>query len=275
MSTLSRLLDLFAPPRCIGCETTVAPDEGPLCRRCLQHLPWWRKVDGCPRCGVALHSRTDHWHGRPDNIACEGCPTCLLDGTALHACYTLTRYEGPLRHWIPGFKNARSPFGPAVQIRLAIDHLAVLLAHRVARQTRQRPNLIVSIPLHPRRRRHRGFNHVDPIAQRVAEILSIPHATDALERLKDTPPQAGLTGPARRKNIRGAFRIASDLGPATRVWLIDDVLTTGSTLEAADDALLEKGCREVRALTIAATLPARRKRPASQRVMAGSLSRFS
>ena len=150
------------------------------------------------------------------------------------------------------------PFGPGTAIRLAIDELAVKLARQIAKQTNVRPDLIVSIPLHPRRQRQRGFNHVDPIARRIAAVLDLPWAPNALERIHDTRSQARLIGQRRRENIRGAFRARARLAGASQVWLVDDVLTTGNTLDAAADALLEAGCVEVRALTLAATRPTRR-----------------
>jgi ComF family protein len=252
-------------PRCIGCEKTLSSGAGPLCVHCHRILPWWRRVDGCPRCGSPSRSTvlaTNHDQGS----SFEGCGGCLVEGSALHACITLARYEGALRRWIPGFKNPSGPFGPAIAIRLAIDHLATMLARRVAMETRERPDLIVSVPLHPRRKRHRGFNHVDPIANRIARMLDIPCAPNALRRCQDTASQARLVGRARRENVRDAFRATARLDSARRVWLVDDVLTTGSTLDAASNALLEAGCVEVRALTLAATLPARRtgKRKAAQ-----------
>jgi ComF family protein len=186
----------------------------------------------------------------------EGCVGCLAEGSALHVCSALTRYEGPIRKWIPGFKNSSGPFGPATAIRLAIDHLATTLALRVAMDSPERPDLIASVPLHSRRQRNRAFNHVDPIAARIATTLALPFLPDALERIRDTSSQAGQIASARRESIRGAFRATTRLGRAQRVWLVDDVLTTGSTLDAAANALLDAGCVEVRALTLAATLPA-------------------
>jgi ComF family protein len=254
MQRISILLDAIARPYCIECNMPHSPESSPLCPPCHRQLPWWRLVDGCPRCGTP---RTGH--NAPDtdrdDLHFEGCAGCLTEGSALHGCHSLVRYEGPVRRWIPGFKNTRSPFGPAIAIRLAIDHLAVELARHVIQETTARPDLIVSIPLHPRRRRWRGFNHVDPIAHRIARCLGRPWVPDALERIHDTRDQAKLVGRERRENVRGAFHVSNRLGAATRIWLVDDVLTTGSTLDAAGDALLEAGAFEVRALTLAATLP--------------------
>ncbi len=244
-------------PRCIECEEILSSNYGPLCVRCQQMLPWWRRVDGCPRCGNSRPSIASAEHAE-DGPSYDGCGDCLAEGSALHACTTLARYEGPLRRWIPGFKNARGPFGPSIPIRLAVNHLATMLANRAVAEISERPDLIVAVPLHRRRIRHRGFNHVDPIAERIARTIEVPCRRDALTRHRDTSSQAQLVGRARRENVRDAFRATRRLGRATRVWLVDDVLTTGSTLDAAANALLEAGCAEVRALTLAATLPARR-----------------
>lgn len=255
MNRISIFLDTFARPRCIECDVLLTAGCGPLCPTCNRQLPWWRTVDGCPRCGTPAPIRqTADAFGRDDGVV-GGCSGCLMEGSALHACHALIRYEGSVRRWIPGFKSARSPFGPTIALRLVIDHLAVELARRTARETSARPDLVVSVPLHPRRRRWRAFNHVDPIARRIAQHLGGPWLPDALERTRDTRAQATLVGRERRENMRHAFRATRRLGPATHIWLVDDVLTTGSTLDAAADALLEAGALEVRALTIAATLP--------------------
>jgi ComF family protein len=255
MNRISILLDAIVQPRCIECDALLSAGSRTLCAPCNRVLPWWRTVDGCPRCGTqprVTSSDRDDLHRK----ASEGCAGCLVEGSALHVCRSLLRYQGSVRRWLPGFKAARSPFGPGIAIRLAIDHLATELAGRVGQETQERPDLVVSIPLHPRRRRQRGFNHADPIARRIARILDRPWVPDALERIQDTRSQAKLVGRERHENVRGAFRATPELGAAASVWLVDDVLTTGSTLDAAADALLEAGALEVRALTLAATLPA-------------------
>lgn len=252
-------MDALARPRCIECDATLAVARGPLCVPCWQRLPWWRLVDGCPRCGavrpLAALPALDGDLGRS-----EGCSGCLVEGSALHVCRSLVRYEGSVRRWIPGFKHSRSPFGPSIALRLAIDHLAGELARRVASETHARPDLIVSIPLHPRRRRRRRFNHAEPIAKRIARSLGRPWAPHALERTHETRSQAGLVGRERAENVRSVFRARARLDGTPCIWLVDDVLTTGSTLDAAAEALLEAGALEIRGLTLAATLPARRAR---------------
>jgi ComF family protein len=256
MNGFSILLDAIARPRCIECDAPRSTGSGPLCSPCSRELPWWRAVDGCPRCGSQPCVSPTIGHDAHRD-ASQGCSGCLVEGSALHVCRSLVRYQGSIRRWIPGFKSAKSPFGPSIAIRLAIDHLATELASRVGKETKQRPDLIVSIPVHRRRIRQRGFNHVDPIARRIARVLDRPWAPNALERRHDTQSQAKLVGRERHENVRGAFSATDHLGGAKSIWLVDDVLTTGNTLDSAADALLEAGAVEVRALTLAATLPAR------------------
>lgn len=256
MNAFSILLDAIARPRCIECDAPRSTGSGPLCSPCSRGLPWWRAADGCPRCGSQpCLSPTIGQDVYRD--ASQGCAGCLVEGSALHFCRSLVRYQGSVRRWIPGFKSAKSPFGPSIAIRLAIEHLATELASRVGNETRQRPDLIVSVPVHRRRIRQRGFNHVDPIARRIARVLDRPWAPNALERRHDTQSQAKLVGRERHENVRGAFSATDQLGGAKVIWLVDDVLTTGSTLDSAADALLEAGAVEVRGLTLAATLPPR------------------
>lgn len=254
------LIEVLAPTRCVECRVRVPCEPArnvrpaPLCRACRMALPWWRRVDGCPRCGSGAAIRGAIAFER-DPFAGEGggCPGCLSRGSALHRCHALLRYEGSIRRWVPAFKNPRGPFGPAVSVARVIDHLAGELGARGGGQGEL--DLIVSVPLHPKRRRRRGFNHVDPVARRIATRIGLPWSPVALERTRETRSQASLTGETRIDNVRGAFRATHRFALGCRIGLVDDVLTTGSTLEAAAEALLEAGAFEVRGLTLAATLP--------------------
>ena len=278
----SRLFDLVTPPRCVECDQSpvlVGRDgPSPFCSPCHRDLPWWRRIDGCPRCGTRIwpsgeEPKIEGRRGRalerdsggegitewePLSGSCNGCAGCLSGGSPLHACHTLLRYEGAVRRWIPALKRPIGflrPFGPSPPILRAIETLAECLAESLREELAGELDLVVSVPLHPRRLRERGFNHVDPIARRIARNLGLDWRGDALERTRRTSPQASLSGSARKKNVRGAFACRRRFDRELRIGLVDDVLTTGSTLEAAAEALLEAGAFEVRSLTLAATLP--------------------
>jgi ComF family protein len=113
-------------------------------------------------------------------------------------------------------------------------------------------DLLVPVPLHPRRLRERGFNQSALLAAELGRRTARPMLADALVRRRDTAPQAGLTAAARRRNVRDAFAVARRGSVAGRVvTLVDDVFTTGATALACARVLRGAGAREVRLVTIA------------------------
>lgn len=279
---------------CAACGVAIARGATrPLCRSCALAMPWWRRADGCPLCGMPSDpERTGSeagWGTAPGRLA--GCPACLAAGSPLHRCLAATRHADPVARLIPAFKNPKGPFGPPPGARLLVEHLVEELVDRLLSETRCRPDLVVPIPLHPSRLRRRGFNQSDWIADRIARRLGRPFAPGLLVRIRNTGTQAGRSARERRAQLAASFRVTlRGLGSTAphdpqlgdergspprppsarrtirplaglRVALVDDVLTTGSTLEAAAEALLEAGAAEVVALTLSATLPPRRARP--------------
>lgn len=119
-----------------------------------------------------------------------------------------------------------------------------------------RPDLVCAVPLHAGRRRERGFNQAELLAREAARRLGVPYRP-LLRRTRPTPRQARLDRASRRPNVRGAF--ASRPLAGSTVLLVDDVLTTGATVEACRDALVEAGAAEVWIAVVARTL---RKPPA-------------
>jgi ComF family protein len=150
-------------------------------------------------------------------------------------------YGGPIAEAICAVKyRGRSDFAPElgnILGRAALPYLG-------------RVDMVVPVPLFPRRLRARGFNQAALLAKPVAKTLGLPLEVNALRRIRDTPEQASLPREERVLNIRGAFRARPPRGSA-RVLLVDDVRTTGSTLAAASEALLDAGFSTVYALTLA------------------------
>ncbi|MSQ24014.1 MAG: ComF family protein [Chloroflexi bacterium] len=137
--------------------------------------------------------------------------------------------------------------------------LAPFLAATVTAALEARPvsaDLVVPVPLGPRRLRHRGFNQSELIADKVAAFLNVPIETQALIRNRETDEQVKLSAADRRRNVAGTFTaIDTARCHAARILLVDDVCTTGATLEACGAALLEAGAAAVWAVVVGREVP--------------------
>jgi ComF family protein len=222
------LLDALFPPRCQQCGKTGAV----LCVDCLATASA-PEPPLCPRCGRSLAPGS-----REDAAAC---PTCASGRgpKALSALRIAAVYEGVVREGIVALKYRG-------QRRMA-EPLGDLLAAELhaAMQQGARAELIVPVPLHMQRRRQRGFNQAELLARRCSSRLGIPVAAHLLLRRRATSPQVGLSLAERHSNIAGAFALASQQAhtrlAGRHLVLIDDVSTTGSTLDAAAEALRAAG----------------------------------
>jgi ComF family protein len=140
--------------------------------------------------------------------------------------------------------------------------LGVLLASAARARTTVMPKLLVPVPLHTARLRERGFNQAYALARYAGRILEVPYARTLLRRVRDTPSQTALDVTARRHNVRGAFAVCGPralerLLVAEHVALIDDVMTTGSTLAELRAVLYAAGVRQVELWAVARAAPAR------------------
>jgi ComF family protein len=237
--TLDAMLALALAPVCASCAQPLpSPRLGPVCASC------WDSVRRpppplCRTCGVPLPS----W--RVLSPAFERCVRCRRIPPQIDAACAAGRYEGALRDIIHAFKyeGRRTLAGPLG--RLMREAAGPLLSEAAC---------VVPVPLHPWRRLRRGFNQ----AADLAATFELP-VVSALARTRATASQSGLTAAARRRNVRGAFRPSRLCRPRTMtslvrdrvVVLVDDVRTTGATLDACAGVLKQAGAREVRALTVA------------------------
>jgi ComF family protein len=152
------------------------------------------------------------------------------------------RFESPADELVRRLKYA----GVVANARV----LGELLAHAVRQHGGELPKLLVPVPLHEARLRERGFNQAVAVARYTGRSLSIAHARHLVHRVRDTPSQTSLGVEDRQRNVRGAFAVASErararLRAAAHVAVVDDVITTGSTLEEMKALLLDVGVRRV------------------------------
>ena len=198
-----------------------------------------------PRGGCALCQEPSVAQDRPL------CALCAGRRSPLDACIAGVWFTDEPAAWIRRYKYP--PRGLQAQSGQDRARLRALLAESTSWRPLAPPDCVVPVPLHAARLRRRGFNPATALARSLAREIGAPLAHAALARLRDTPTQTGLGRAARRANVRGAFRVRR-LDAAT-VWLVDDVVTTGATLEECARVLRAAGVCRVVALCAARTPP--------------------
>lgn len=186
----------------------------------------WLPNKRCPICALPTPSG-------------ETCGHCLKEAPAFCRTQSLFSYGFPVDRLIQQLKYKE-------QLELA-PMLGALLAQHLDNAL---PDLWLPMPLHPNRLKERGFNQAVEIARELAAKTGVPMQASWAKRERDTPPQAGLKREARRKNMRGAFRCNSKVA-GLHVGIVDDVMTTGSTLDALAAALKSAGANEVSCFVVA------------------------
>lgn len=219
---------------CLLCDEQVDTPL-PLCSDCDAELPWLG-----PHCQVCALP-----------LAVEGltCGSCLKRPPAFTRVEAPWRYGFPIDALINRFKHqARWPIG-----RLLGDLLARHLAHGFS-EGLPRPDVLLAVPLSPKRQRQRGFNQAQMLAEVLSKALQIPQQSAWLERVGDTAAQQKLDAAARRRNLRGAFVVQPCAQVRARhVALVDDVLTTGATAQQLARQLTRAGAARVDVYCLART----------------------
>lgn len=224
---LSRLLWQCLPQCCLLCGES---SQHAICKACAAGLPWLSAPAGpahpaCPVCAVPL------------GMAEVACGACLAHPPAFDATRAVWRYAFPLDRLVQLLKFG----GRFAGHRFAC---ADFLAQAMLAGECPGGDVIVPVPLSAARLRERGFNQALEMARPLARSLGLPLAAGLLTRVRETVPQSGLPWRVRHRNVRRAFACTGILEGKT-VILIDDVMTTGATLNAAARALKDAGAARV------------------------------
>jgi ComF family protein len=231
---LRALLGLLYPPHCVACGADIRSSEAMLCGHCLGRLELVGE-HACSRCGSPVG----------DHTGTESCPQCEGRELGFSRAAAACRYGGLARDLILEFK-----YGRRTILSRALASLMVECA--LKRGFLDRADAVVAVPLHERKLRHRGFNQADALAERISSRSGRPQLRNALVRVEDTRAQTGLDRESRLANVNGAFAVRDDSSiRGAHILLVDDVMTTGSTLSECAAALRRAGAAEVTVLVAA------------------------
>lgn len=236
---LSSLLTLFFPDRCRLCGELLAElTRTPVCRACWEAARDQPAAGRCSICGLAI---AGDLAAAPD----FRCGDCVLHPPAFERARNCGPYRGALRKLVHFFKfQGMTPLARPLGAWMARAAVAEEMAGCDA---------VMALPLDPARLRSRGYNQAELLAREVARRLGRPLLRGACRRVRATAPQAGLTRAQRQENVRGAFAAEEKLVAGRTLLLVDDVMTTGATLNACARALRHAGAAGVMALTLART----------------------
>lgn len=226
------LLDFIYPPLCVVCGEEI--EKGLVCEDCLGKLIRLN-IETCFICGEPVLDTKPH--------------RCRRERLELKRIRTLGTYASPRKELIWELKYHHKPSLAKI---LGREMGVVLNSDPILKTS----HLIVPIPLHPARKRERGYNQAELLAEEVSKFVNIPFI-DCLRRVKNTRAQVTLSNEKKKlENVKGAFALKKGIDiSGKKIILIDDVFTSGATLNAAASPLLEKGAEKVYGLTVAAAHP--------------------
>jgi ComF family protein len=223
---LKKLEQLLFPYICCFCESYTVSGQD-LCADCKRSLPW--SSDRCFKCGLYLTAGID-------SIDCARCRELPPKFDRLCALFD---YQPPITKLVMGLK-----FGKKLAYGRVMGELLALEVESHWYQNRELPEVVIPVPLHIDRLRARGFNQALELLWPVHKQTEIPVVFDACVRVRKTTAQAQLDKTRRKRNLKSAFQIVKPI-PFEHVAIMDDVVTTGSTVNALTQVLKEAGVTTV------------------------------
>lgn len=223
--------DMFFPSRCCNCGNLV--DTPGLCPTCWSKITWISE----PKCAICGHPF-------PLEIM-PICSQCLADKPYFHKAVSVMVYDDSSKNMILAFKNSDATY---------LTEQFSKLMYKVGSLEIESSDIIVPVPIHFLKRLKRKYNQSELLGRYISEISGVAYEPRILDKIKQTLPQEGLSGAKRRKNVAGSFgvnRRYEDLLKNKNVLLVDDVFTTGSTVNECAKILQEKGAKKVNVVTLA------------------------
>jgi ComF family protein len=239
MDIFARFIDIIYPPRCHICRSFISDDKGHthFCSDCLESVAVIRPPL-CTICGIPFYSFSD------ENHPCERCLRKRPFFDQLRAPYL---YQGGIMEAIHQMKYGSKPY-------LAESLGALLASFANDRLEDYGRGLIIPVPLHPKRLRERGYNQSLLLARAMSPLLGMEIDLLSLRRVKYTKSQTGLNSEERKRNVLGAFALERKKEfKRQSIILVDDVATTGHTMNECARVLKAAGCEKVLCLALART----------------------
>lgn len=230
-SVIEAAVDVLFPRRCPVCNEIVLPKGNLICPSCYKKLSFV-KSPSCKKCGKEVFSDSQ-----------EYCFDCTKHRRSFEYGFALVNYNEAAKNSMLKikYKNKRE------YLDFYTDEIVKKLAFRIQWT---KADGLVPVPVHPKRLRQRGFNQAQVLAEKLGEALKLPVYPHILRRNKKTAPQNGLTPQERLKNLEQAFAAADIPDEVQSVILVDDIYTTGSTVEACTRVLKKAGVKRVFFLAI-------------------------
>lgn len=229
---MEKLLGLIFPPRCAVCREvlTLKERQGFLCETCAVDIPYIN-AEKCPHCG-----------GKTETTGF--CEVCLKPFAFESACAAFP-YE-KVRDTIHLFK-----YDGGIQIGEGLGELMAEYLVKYHEELLVKTDVMVSVPLHPKKEKRRGFNQTHILCKKISEKTGLIFQKSGLVRKRDTVAQSTLNPEERKRNLEDAFAVTEDFA-GKRVLLVDDIFTTGTTCNECARELYRAGAKEVMVFSLSA-----------------------
>lgn len=219
---ITQVAQRLLPNYCLCCNAKTDSNL-PLCKTCVTELPWHTGAQ-CKICAIPMYRG-------------KLCGQCISKPPAFDRVIAPLHYQTPIDRFVPRMKFGKKLIYTYLLGKLLAEYIKGL-------QIKAMPEVLIPVPLHPKRLRERGFNQSTEIANILKKYLKLPVDQSVLIRKKPTQAQTRLKAKDRNKNLRGAFYSPKSTN-YEHVALIDDVLTTGSTAQEASKILKKQGVKQV------------------------------